>query len=96
MKEFDVKQIVFSSTAATYGEPDRVPIMGNRSRWIRQTRTGKTKLAIEKMLKWSEKAYGIRHVVLRYFNVAGAHVDGLIGEDHQPETYRSRSFFKSR
>lgn len=39
------------------------------------------------MLKWSEKAYGIRHAVLRYFNVAGAHVDGLIGEDHQPETH---------
>lgn len=83
MKEFDVKQIVFSSTAATYGEPDRVPITETDP----TNPYGETKLAIEKMLKWSEKAYGIRHVVLRYFNVAGAHVDGLVGEDHQPETH---------
>ncbi|EWH21364.1 UDP-glucose 4-epimerase GalE [Bacillus haynesii] len=86
MKEFDVKQIVFSSTAATYGEPDRVPIM-ETDPTDPTNPYGETKLAIEKMLKWSEKAYGIRHVVLRYFNVAGAHVDGLIGEDHQPETH---------
>ncbi|MGN9867026.1 UDP-glucose 4-epimerase GalE [Bacillus swezeyi] len=86
MREFDVKQIVFSSTAATYGEPDRVPIM--ETDVANPTNPyGETKLAIEKMLKWSEKAYGIRHVVLRYFNVAGAHVKGLIGEDHQPETH---------
>ncbi|MEC2104048.1 UDP-glucose 4-epimerase GalE [Bacillus licheniformis] len=86
MKEFDVKQIVFSSTAATYGEPDRVPIM-ETDPTDPTNPYGETKLAIEKMLKWSEKAYGIRHAVLRYFNVAGAHVDGLIGEDHQPETH---------
>ncbi|WP_026580279.1 UDP-glucose 4-epimerase GalE [Bacillus paralicheniformis] len=86
MKEFDVKQIVFSSTAATYGEPDRVPIM-ETDPTDPTNPYGETKLAIEKMLKWSEKAYGIRHVVLRYFNVAGAHVDGLVGEDHQPETH---------
>ncbi|MCQ5454028.1 UDP-glucose 4-epimerase GalE [Bacillus paralicheniformis] len=86
MKEFDVKQIVFSSTAATYGEPDRVPIT-ETDPTDPTNPYGETKLAIEKMLKWSEKAYGIRHVVLRYFNVAGAHVDGLVGEDHQPETH---------
>ena len=86
MKEFDVKQIVFSSTAATYGEPNRVPIM-ETDPTDPTNPYGETKLAIEKMLKWSEKAYGIRHVVLRYFNVAGAHVDGLVGEDHQPETH---------
>ncbi|MGG0838096.1 UDP-glucose 4-epimerase GalE [Bacillus paralicheniformis] len=86
MKEFDVKQIVFSSTAATYGEPDRVPIM-ETDPTDPTNPYGETKLAIEKMLKCSEKAYGIRHVVLRYFNVAGAHVDGLVGEDHQPETH---------
>jgi UDP-glucose 4-epimerase len=86
MKEYGVKKIVFSSTAATYGEPERVP--------IRETDPteptnpyGETKLAIEKMLKWCDRAYGIRYVSLRYFNVAGAHPDGLIGEDHEPETH---------
>ncbi|MEC3608056.1 MULTISPECIES: UDP-glucose 4-epimerase GalE [Bacillus] len=86
MKEFGVQQIVFSSTAAVYGEPDRVPIVETDP--ANPTNPyGETKLAIEKMLRWAEKAHGIRHVVLRYFNVAGAHVKGLIGEDHQPETH---------
>jgi UDP-glucose 4-epimerase len=86
MKEHGVKKIVFSSTAATYGEPKHVP--------IRETDPteptnpyGETKLAIEKMLKWCDQAYGIKYVSLRYFNVAGAHPDGLIGEDHDPETH---------
>ncbi|MDA7025294.1 UDP-glucose 4-epimerase GalE [Bacillus sp. CLL-7-23] len=86
MKEFSVENIVFSSTAAVYGEPERIPIM--ETDITKPTNPyGETKLAIEKMLKWSENAYGIRHVVLRYFNVAGAHTQGLIGEDHQPETH---------
>ncbi|GIM46766.1 UDP-glucose 4-epimerase GalE [Collibacillus ludicampi] len=86
MKEHGVNKIVFSSTAATYGEPKHVP--------IRETDPteptnpyGETKLAIEKMLKWCDQAYGIKYVSLRYFNVAGAHADGLIGEDHDPETH---------
>lgn len=86
MNEFDVKHIVFSSTAAAYGEPKRVPI--DETDETNPTNPyGETKLAIEKMLKWSEQAYGIEHVVLRYFNVAGAHTEGLVGEDHQPETH---------
>jgi UDP-glucose 4-epimerase len=86
MNEFDVKHIVFSSTAAAYGEPKRMPIV-ETDETNPTNPYGETKLAIEKMLKWSEQAYGIEYVVLRYFNVAGAHTEGLVGEDHQPETH---------
>ncbi|MDQ0256087.1 UDP-glucose 4-epimerase [Evansella vedderi] len=86
MAQFGVKKIVFSSTAATYGEPESVPIM--ETDVTNPTNPyGETKLAVEKMLKWSDNAYGIKHVVLRYFNVAGAHPKHPIGEDHQPETH---------
>ncbi|MBD1379734.1 UDP-glucose 4-epimerase GalE [Metabacillus arenae] len=86
MNKYDVKKIVFSSTAATYGEAEKMPITEDTP--TEPTNPyGETKLAIEKMLKWSEKAYGIKYVVLRYFNVAGAHVEGKLGEDHNPETH---------
>ncbi len=82
----DVKKIVFSSTAATYGEAENFPIQESDPT-IPTNPYGETKLAIEKMLKWTEEAYGIHYVALRYFNVAGAHMDGKIGEDHFPETH---------
>ncbi|MED3794957.1 UDP-glucose 4-epimerase GalE [Niallia alba] len=82
----DVKKIVFSSTAATYGEAKNFPIQENDPT-VPTNPYGETKLAIEKMLKWSEEAYGIHYVALRYFNVAGAHMDGKLGEDHFPETH---------
>ena len=82
----DVKKIVFSSTAATYGEAENFPIQESDPT-IPTNPYGETKLAIEKMLKWTEEAYGIHYVALRYFNVAGAHLDGKIGEDHFPETH---------
>lgn len=86
MAEHGVEHIVFSSTAAVYGEPEQIPIQ--EADLTQPTNPyGETKLAIEKMLKWAEKAYGIKHVVLRYFNVAGADLDGRIGEDHRPETH---------
>ncbi len=86
MRQFDIKTIIFSSTAATYGEPVSIPIV--ESDPTNPTSPyGDSKLAIEKLLKWSDGAYGIKSVVLRYFNVAGAHPSGLIGEDHQPETH---------
>ncbi|MFA9556603.1 UDP-glucose 4-epimerase GalE [Evansella sp. AB-rgal1] len=86
MKEYDVKQIVFSSTAATYGEPESMPIQ--ETDITNPTNPyGETKLAVEKMLKWSANAYGINYVILRYFNVAGAHPTIDIGEDHKPETH---------
>ncbi|MFQ3544629.1 UDP-glucose 4-epimerase GalE [Halobacillus rhizosphaerae] len=86
MAEYGVHKIVFSSTAAAYGEPDQVPILED-SPTIPANPYGETKLAVEKMLKWAEQAHGIKHVVLRYFNVAGAHPEFDIGEDHQPETH---------
>ena len=86
MNEFGVKKIVFSSTAATYGEPDTIPITEE----VKTNPTnayGETKLAMEKMMKWCDQAYGIQYVSLRYFNVAGARESAEIGEDHRPETH---------
>lgn len=80
------KRIVFSSTAATYGEQDAMPITETAE--TKPTSTyGETKLAMEKMIRWTEAAHGLRYVSLRYFNVAGARQGGVIGEDHQPETH---------
>ncbi|MCM3183636.1 UDP-glucose 4-epimerase GalE [Priestia megaterium] len=86
MIKHSVKKIVFSSTAATYGEAKSFPILEDAPTDPTNP-YGETKLAIEKMLRWSEQAYGMRYVVLRYFNVAGAHMDGKLGEDHTPETH---------
>ncbi|SDM48515.1 UDP-glucose 4-epimerase GalE [Sediminibacillus halophilus] len=86
MKEHNVNRIVFSSTAATYGEPDAVPITEDMPTKPEST-YGETKLTMEKMMKWCAIAYGIKYVSLRYFNVAGARKTGEIGEDHQPETH---------
>jgi len=86
MVDHGVKNIVFSSTAATYGEPERTPIMES-DRTLPTNPYGETKLAIEKMLHWCDEAYGVKSVCLRYFNAAGAHKSGKIGEDHRPETH---------
>ena len=86
MREYKVDKLVFSSTAATYGEPENTPIL-ETDRTLPTNPYGETKLAIEKMLSWCTKAYGIRYVALRYFNAAGAHLNGAIGEDHRPETH---------
>lgn len=86
LAKYGVKKIVFSSTAATYGEPERIPIKEEDST-VPTNPYGETKLAVEKMLKWCDNAYGIKYVVLRYFNVAGADESGVIGEDHNPETH---------
>ncbi len=86
MNQYNVKKIVFSSTAATYGEPENIPIL-ETDKTEPTNPYGETKLAVEKMLKWVDKAYGIRYISLRYFNVAGAHENALIGEDHHPETH---------
>lgn len=86
MKEHGVKYIVFSSTAATYGEPKKVPIE-ECSETLPTNAYGESKLLVEKILKWCDYAYGIKYTALRYFNAAGAHVNGKIGEDHSPETH---------
>ena len=78
--------IVFSSTAATYGEPEKVPIL-ETDRTEPTNTYGETKLAMEKMFKWTDRAHGLKYVSLRYFNACGAHVSGKIGEAHSPETH---------
>lgn len=81
-----VSNIVFSSTAATYGEPDRVPILETDS--TNPTNCyGDTKLTMEKMMGWVGVAHDVRSVALRYFNAAGAHESGEIGEAHAAETH---------
>lgn len=86
MKEVGVGNIVFSSTAATYGNPERVPIEES-DRTEPTNAYGETKLAMERMMRWFDEAHGIQYVSLRYFNAAGAHESGRIGEDHKPETH---------
>lgn len=86
MRDAGVKRIVFSSTAATYGEPKQVPIKETDPQ-IPTNPYGESKLAMEKIIHWADVAYGIKFVALRYFNVAGAKDDGSIGEDHHPETH---------
>lgn len=86
MQTHGVDKIVFSSTAATYGEPEKQPIEeGDRTEPTNPY--GATKLAIENMLKWCDGAYGIRYVALRYFNAAGSDTEAGIGEDHNPESH---------
>ncbi|MEF9992281.1 MAG: UDP-glucose 4-epimerase GalE [Romboutsia sp.] len=82
----NVDKIVFSSTAAVYGEPKQVPILES-DETSPTNPYGETKLTMEKMMKWTENAHGVKYVSLRYFNVAGAIDGGYIGEDHNPETH---------
>lgn len=86
MHQFGINKIVFSSTAATYGEPKSIPIKETDAQ-VPTNPYGESKLAMEKIMHWSDVAYGIKFVALRYFNVAGAMPDGSIGEDHHPETH---------
>lgn len=86
MNEFQVKYIVFSSTAAVYGEPIEIPITEEMIP-APTNAYGETKLTMEKMMKWMNIVHGINYVSLRYFNVAGARQTGEIGEDHSPETH---------
>ena len=86
MVEHGVDKIVFSSTAATYGEPEQVPIL-ETDKTDPTNCYGETKLAMEKMMRWTSQAHGLRYVALRYFNACGAHSSGLIGEAHNPETH---------
>ncbi len=84
MRESGVKKIIFSSTAAVYGEPEEQPI--EESVELRPTNAyGETKLAFEKALKWFDYAHGIKYTILRYFNAAGA--SQRCGELHKPETH---------
>lgn len=81
-----VKNLIFSSSCATYGEPREIPISESHPQNPINP-YGSTKLMIEKMLPDFQNAYGLQHVSLRYFNAAGADPEGELGEDHHPETH---------
>lgn len=86
MQEVGVNKIVFSSSAATYGEQDD-QILTEESKTEPTSVYGETKLMMETIMKWCDKCIGIKYVSLRYFNAAGASSDGTLGEDHNPETH---------
>ena len=86
MEKAGVRNIVFSSTCATYGVPHEIPITETHPQNPINT-YGYTKLVVEKILADFQRAYNWEYVAFRYFNAAGASPDGLIGEDHQPETH---------
>lgn len=86
MVEAGIDKIVFSSTAAAYGEPERIPILED-DRTCPTNPYGETKLAMEKMFKWAGQAHGMRFVSLRYFNACGADESGDFGEAHNPESH---------
>ena len=86
MLDVGVKDIVFSSSAAVYGHPEQIPIPEEHP--VRPVSPyGESKLMMERALSWYGAAYGLRWVALRYFNAAGAHPDGDLGEEHTPETH---------
>jgi len=86
MMDCGVKKIIFSSTAAIFGEPEDIPISED-ARQLPTNPYGDTKLAIERMMRWYDNAHGLKSICLRYFNAAGAAENGEIGEAHDPETH---------
>ena len=86
MREREIKKFIFSSTCATFGEPQRIPLTEDHPQ-NPISPYGQTKLAVEMILKDFDHAYGLRSVALRYFNAAGADPNGAIGEDHRPEAH---------
>src|SRR3989344_8301400 len=86
MAEAGVTKIIFSSTAGVYGNPERVPIKEEDSK-LPENPYGESKLMVEKMLDWYDRIQGLRSISLRYFNAAGAALDGSLGEAHRPESH---------
>lgn len=86
MRHHKVRNIIFSSTAAVYGEPKYVPLDEDHPK-APKSPYGDTKLAVERMLAAYDAAYGFRSICLRYFNAAGADPEGELGEDHRPESH---------
>jgi len=86
MQEFDCKVFVFSSTCATYGVPNQLPITESNTQDPINP-YGRSKLMVEWILRDCGTAWGLRSACLRYFNASGCSPDGLIGEDHRPETH---------
>lgn len=94
MLKYDVKNLVFSSTCATYGEPKQVSINEAHPQ-NPVTPYGSTKLAIEHAIQDYSKAYNLNYIIFRYFNVFGASAEGIIGEWHEPETHLVPNIIKS-
>lgn len=86
MAEAGVRRLVFSSTAAVYGTPEKTPIDETQMRNPINP-YGRSKMMTEMAIEDYSKAYGLGYTIFRYFNVAGAHPDGTIGEDHHPESH---------
>ncbi|WP_129044496.1 UDP-glucose 4-epimerase GalE [Companilactobacillus metriopterae] len=86
MEKFNIHKIVFSTTAAVYGNPKNIPISEDDEKNPINP-YGESKLMMESIMKWVDEAFGIKYVALRYFNAAGAHPSGLIGEAHANETH---------
>lgn len=86
MKKNQINNIVFSSTCAVYGTPDNLPVTEDESKKPESV-YGESKLMFEKILDWYDKVFGIKNISLRYFNAAGAALDGSLGENHDPETH---------
>ena len=84
MIKHEVKQLIFSSSAAVYGEPQTTPIMEDHAT-VPVNSYGESKLMFERILAWYQRAYGLNYIAFRYFNAAGA--SESIGEDHRPETH---------
>lgn len=94
MREFQVKNLIFSSTAAVYGIPNEIPISESSSKSPINT-YGKTKLVVEEMIADYSKAYGMSAICLRYFNACGADKQNRSGESHQPETHLIPNILKA-
>jgi UDP-glucose 4-epimerase len=88
------KYLIFSSSAAVYGIPERVPVKETDQQQPINP-YGESKLQMERIMVWADQAYGIKSVALRYFNVAGAAADASIGEDHDPETHLVPNILKA-
>lgn len=86
MQRFNVNNFILSSSAGVYGNPVSLPIKEDDPK-NPENPYGETKLMIEKMLPWYEKAYGMKYICIRYFNAAGGALDGSIGEDHPEESH---------
>ena len=86
MVQAGVNKIVFSSTAGVYGNPTRIPIKEDDPKNPTNP-YGESKLMVEKMLAWFDKIHNSKFISLRYFNAAGATLDGKLGEDHHPESH---------
>lgn len=86
MNKISANKIIFSSSCSIYGTPDKLPVSENENKKPESV-YGESKLMFERILDWYDKVFQIKHVNLRYFNAAGAALDGNIGEEHSPETH---------